>query len=129
MSRTPEERTEYQTLLQQILDEWQGPHTLNWFMYMFEYLELQGKQGTAEYEALKHEEAKRSLQSQEGLVCIDCGRDILHEEQYYIGQCDDCLRWDIEHAGAEVDYWEDWEDGHVRLILRDTGECFSEYTL
>lgn len=102
MSRTPEERTELQTLLQQILDEWEGHHTLNWFMYMLEYLELQGKQGTPEYEALKHEQTKRWLQSQEGLVCINCGKSLLDEPHYDEYNCDDCFRWDIEHEMATM---------------------------
>lgn len=56
-------------------------------------------------ELTEAEQTKRLLQSREGLVCIDCGKDLLHEQSYEIGQCDDCLRWDIEHAGDGNDSW------------------------
>lgn len=95
---TSEEKTKHQ-ILQQLLDEWQGHHTFAWFGHMLDYLGLQGKRETSEYEALEREQTKRLLQSQEGLVCIDCGKSLLYEKSHEIGQCDDCLRWDIEHAG------------------------------
>jgi hypothetical protein len=83
------------------------------------------------YELTKPEQTRRLLQAQEGLVCFDCGKSLLNEPHYDEYTCDDCFS--KAHAGEDVDYWEDRsydEDGtHVRLISRDTGKCFSEYTV